>query len=276
MRETERTHPEEEFRQGDIIRLEDGVTKSARSRLGVIINADCDLVHGKLDGVIAYLPIYPLKEYVAWFWTPKYVEEIRDGYLKNLRTICKLSTEEIDDLLLWLREGTWQEIHSRLSAAVNFNKKQDNALREALEALVMCCNPQSDSHEIFARRCRRDKNPESYTRRQIRRACKEMGDGHLFISDIVGDDGIGFVIRMRRIYTIDVDFCFPSESGRLASTAGDQTTAVRCARLAAPYRFKFAQMFAHQFSRIGLPDDTVALNQLAIDDLSHDILENTQ
>ena len=276
MRETERAHPEEEFRQGDIIRLEGGVTMGGTSRLGIIVNADCDLVHGKLDGVIAYLPIYPFKEYVDQFWTPKYVEEIRRGYLNDLSAICRLSAEEIDDLVLWLRKGAWQEIHARLSATVDFNRRQDKAIREALEALVKCCSPQCDSFKIFAWRCGRDKHPENYTRKQIDRAYKDMGDGHLFINDIIGDDGIGFVIRMRRIYTINVDCCFQSESDRLKSTDGDQLTAARCARLAAPFRFKFAQMFAYQFSRIGLPDDTVALNQLAIDNLLDDILEHAQ
>ena len=92
-------------------------------------------------------------------------------------------------------------IHARLSATVDFNGKQDKVLREALEALVMCCNSQCAPHTIFAWRCGRDKNPENYTRKQIDRAYRDMGDGHFFINEIIGNDGIGFVIRMRRIYT---------------------------------------------------------------------------
>ena len=44
--------------------------------LGVVINADCDLENGKLDGVMAYLPMYPFKEYLTRFWAPGHVTDV--------------------------------------------------------------------------------------------------------------------------------------------------------------------------------------------------------
>ena len=273
MRETERTRAVDEFRQGDIIRIEEGNAGDSPSNLGVIINADCDLVHGKHDGVIAYLPVYPFQKYVERFWAPKYVEGVRHSASEKIKTICKLSPPHFEDLLRWLRGGSWFEIYSKLSAADELKRKQDKDLKDALEVLARCSNLDHDSFDTFVWHCRREREPEKYIHRQINRAYKEMGDGHLFISEIAGNEGIGFVIRMRRIYTIDVECCFFSEPTRLVSTGGDSITAVRFARLAAPFRFRFAQLFAYQFSKIGLPDETIELNELAVDDMSQSVLE---
>jgi len=276
MRETERTRAIEEFRQGDILRIEEGSTEDPPSELGIIINADCDLVHGKHDGVIAYLPVYPFEQYVARFWAPKYVAEISRRTSATIKSICKLRPKEIDDLVLWLRSGSWIEIYPKLSGNGGLKKRQEENLRDALEVLAVCSNPEHDSYDTFVWHCHRDSEPEKYIRRQIGRAYREMGDGHLFISEIVGNDGIGFVIRMRRIYTIDVEYCFSSEPRRLVSTGGNHVTAVRFARLAPPFRFKFAQLFAYQFSKIGLPDEAIELNELAVDHMSQTVLEQLQ
>jgi len=40
--------------------------------------------------------------------------------------------------------------------------------------------------------------------------------------------------------------------------------AIRIAKLTNLYRFKVAQLFAYQFSRIGLPDEITALNEVAV------------
>ena len=275
MQETERVKPGDDFRQGDILRLEDGPDRLRLSELGIIINADCDLVHGKLDGVIAYLPVYPFHTYLARFWAPSYVDELRRTHLERVKAICNLDDREADELLHWLPKTPLQEIHARLSTSFNLKNKNATDLHDKLEKLAFCTDPDRDPLAVFSWFCHRDKNAEQFARKQIAQAYAGMGDGHFFISEIVGNAGIGFVIRMRRIYTIDADCCFPSQSSRLASTAGDRLTAFRVARLAPPFRFKLAQLFAYQFSRIGLPDEVTALSGLAIEDALHQLLENS-
>ncbi|RUX78136.1 hypothetical protein EOA25_38970 [Mesorhizobium sp. M2A.F.Ca.ET.040.01.1.1] len=94
-----------------------------------------------------------------------------------------------------------------------------------------------------------------------------MGDGHFFISEIIDDTNVGFVVRMRRIYTLpEVDY-FVSTSVQRSRSDGARPTAVRAGRLTGLYRFKLLQLFAQQYSRIGLPDEVTALGALAIDDL---------
>jgi hypothetical protein len=94
-----------------------------------------------------------------------------------------------------------------------------------------------------------------------------MGDGHFFISELIDDANVGFVVRMRRIYTLPEADYFVSTSEQRSRSEGDRPTAVRVGRLTGLYRFKILQLFAQQYSRIGLPDEVTALGSLAIDDL---------
>ncbi|MCB0361003.1 MAG: hypothetical protein KDD44_15245, partial [Bdellovibrionales bacterium] len=71
----------------------------------------------------------------------------------------------------------------------------------------------------------------------------------------------------RRIYTLPVAQYFVSESEQKSQSTGDRPTAVRIARLTELYRFRLIQLFAYQFSRVGLPDEVTALSALAVDDL---------
>src|SRR5690606_4470775 len=115
--------------------------------------------------------------------------------------------------------------------------------------------------------CANASDPVTYAKTHITAAKKTMGDGHFFISELIDDTNVGFVVRMRRIYTLpEVDY-FVSTSEQRSQSEGDRPTAVRVGRLTGLYRFKLLQLFAQQYSRIGLPDDVTALGSLAIDDL---------
>ena len=115
--------------------------------------------------------------------------------------------------------------------------------------------------------CTAADDPASYARSQITNAKKSMGEGHFFVSELVDDHSVGFVIRMRRIFTLPEEDYFVATSDQMSKSQGDRPTAVRIARLTELYRFKVLQLFTHQYSRIGLPDEVTALSTLAIDDL---------
>ncbi|ODT77378.1 MAG: hypothetical protein ABS76_26690 [Pelagibacterium sp. SCN 64-44] len=84
---------------------------------------------------------------------------------------------------------------------------------------------------------------------------------------------IGYVVRMRRVYSLPESSVFTNLAEQLSHTSGNYTTAFRCARLAPMYKYKVVQLFAQQFSRIGLPDDVTALSALVVDDLVANIAE---
>lgn len=74
MPESEPVKSSDPFLQGDILQLVDAHGRAVAPAYGVIINADCDLAHCKIDGVVAYLPLFPFETYFRPF-----------GYLITLR-----------------------------------------------------------------------------------------------------------------------------------------------------------------------------------------------
>lgn len=273
--ETERVLSTEPKAQGDIIRIEHAEPDSGPS-FGVVINADCDLSNGKLDGVIAYLPMYSFKEYVAKFWAPGHIAEIRTMATDRIVGIIGDDGTDPETLYSWIRNDGPDAVSEALIASSTLKKKQADAISQDSRKLAIALNETVDPFHRFVTLCRAEQDSLSYTRRQLAAARKAMGDGHFQISDLVEHPGIGFVIRMRRIYTIREECYFTSTSEQRAKSGGGETSAVRIGRLTELYRFKVAQLFAQQFSRIGLPDEITALANLAIDDLAAELNKDTE
>lgn len=265
-RETERVLPVESLAQGDIIRIEH-IGPSREPALGVVINADCDLANGKLDGAIAYLPMYPFKDYIARFWAPGHVAEVRSSATsKIIETIGDEGTAA-ESLHAWVKTDGAEAVGATLAKSPKLKKGQLASITHEVRRLAIALDDGDDPLFRFLSLCRAEKDAQAYARRHLGAARKAMGEGHFLISDLVEHPDIGFVIRMRRIYTIAEERCFRSTAEQLARSGGSETTAVRICRLTELYRFKVAQLFAQQFSRIGLPDDITALGSLAIDDI---------
>lgn len=266
-RETERAAAADPCRQGDIMRLEHPTGDSHAHCLGLVINADCDLQNKKTDGVIAYLPIYTFDEYLDTFWGASYVDEVAGIATNKLLKILNVDEREADDLRAWIRSAPIQTIHEKLAAWPDI-KPQQGMISDLLTKLRICVNTDESPLERFGQLCRLEKDPIVAARKQIVAAKKAMGDGHFFISDLVDHEDVGFVIRMRRIYTLPETHCFRSVANQRAGSDGTASTAIRFARLTPLYQFKVAQLFAHQFSRIGLPDDITALSDVAVEILA--------
>ena len=76
---------------------------------------------------------------------------------------------------------------------------------------------------------------------------------------------VGWNVLLGRQKNSQVKSLVTSTSSQRANSDGKSTTAVRFARLTPLYQFKVAQLFAQQFSRIGLPDDITALADVAVE-----------
>lgn len=265
-RETERASSIDERSQGDIIRLEyfDG---EGSPGLGVVINADCDLAHQRLDGVITYLPIYSFKDYLSQFWAPGHVRTIEEAATRAVLDLLGDSVGDGPSLHAWILSSGHHAVAETLSKVEGVRKAQIPQLTRDIARLAVTLEREKPSYERFSALCQAEPEPSAHARKQILAAKKAMGDGHFFISELVDHDGIGFVIRMRRIYSIPEELCFRTFAEQQASSGANDTTAVRIGRLTPLYRFKVLQLFAQQFSRVGLPDHVTALSDLAIDDL---------
>ena len=263
--ETERPDFNDGYRQGDIIRIER--TASGQPSLGVIINADCDLENKKIDGVIAYLPIFKFSEYFEEFYLEGYFDETVKSISTRLSQELELKEKDLPDLLRWISADDADAIVTKICSERNTSEKNRAALKKSVAQVKHCLDLLSDRMKKFTLLCTLENEPLSYAKKHISAARKAMGEGHFFVSEIVGEEDIGFVVRMRRIYTIEAQNCYRSVAGQISGSDGSEQTAVRTARLTPLYAFKVAQLFAQQYSRVGLPNEIMELGSLAIDDL---------
>lgn len=236
--------------------------------MGLVINADCDLANEKTDGVVAYLPIYSFRDFLSRFWAPAYLNEIAGNSTKKILDIIKADETEAENLRTWLLSSPADMVMAKLVSLEQLKAAQTAQIEDHLARVQICQKATHTPLKRFGALCRRDKDPEATAKKQLAAARKAMGEGHFFISDLVGHAEVGFVVRMRRIYTISHDRCFTSTANQRASSDGRSATAVRLARLTPLYQFKVAQLFAQQYSRIGLPDDITALGDVAIEMLA--------
>lgn len=273
IKETEKVDSTTELRQGDILRIENVGTARQAPNLGVVINADCDLAWGRTDGVIAYLPIYSFRSYLEFFWMPNHLSGVLKSSTESVTRICSFDEKYGNEIHAWLEASQQDEVFKKLVSSTELKAREQDNLKKSLSKLQICINEKNNPLAAFSALCKFENDPKSYAGKQLRAAKKSMGDGHLFISDLFDHDEIGFVIRMLRIYTLDADCCFTSLAAQKSSSNGTRSTAVRIARLTSLYQFKVAQMFAYQYSRIGLSDEIMALEEIAIDDMATQIIE---
>lgn len=271
MQETDKVSPSDELRQGDIISLENIDPKPGQETLGVIINADCDLAHHKCDGVIAYLPIFTFGEYIEYFWAPKYLEHQKKTLASSILSLCGSENEDPELLFDWLKYEEADQLTTKLMDN-NSAKRARQDLTEKIERLRVCIMASGNPMKAISHFFCLDKKPDIFAVKQIMSEFKEMGDGHFFINEITGDARLGFVIRMRRICSLESSNCYRSRSQQLKEDYKGKASAYRIATLTPPFKFRLAQIFAYQFSRVGLPDEISELRSLVIEDAAYSIL----
>lgn len=262
--ETEKVAHGDVLSQGDIVQIEwpEGETGPT---LGVIINADCDLAHDKTDGVVALAPIYSFEEYLADFWAPGHV---RDVAISAAQAVLKLAGDTDEEALrAWLCVSDVEVVANSLTEYRRLKPAQIAKLKLELHRLAVCLDETQTPISKFKALCGAAENPAGYARSQLTAAKKAMGEGHFFVSDLVGHPALGFVVRLRRVYVLPVEDVFTSTSLQRSRSDGERATAVRIARFTSLYRFRVLQLFAQQYSRVGLPDELSALSALAVDDL---------
>lgn len=270
MDETERANLSEGLRQGDILEIVDE-EGGFDFRLATIINADCDMQNSKHDGVIAILPIYTFHEYLEKFWLPNFYLKQRNQALDLLKSVVTLEENHANELISWLQSDANAVIAMGAAKIFHFAQlgpRQIEKADEALSRLHICIGAEKrgtlDTVVQFAPSD--TTKAAKFCRDQVVEAKKQIGDGHFFVTEVKGYSTLGHVVRMRRIYTIPVGNCFVSSSAlQISKFSG--AAAFRACKFTASYKFKVAQLFAYQFSRIGLPDDITALSDLAIADM---------
>jgi hypothetical protein len=210
MQETEFVRPTDAFLQGDILRIVDTNENPSMPPYGIVINADCDLAHFKIDGVVSYIPLFPFETYFAAFWVPTFIEARRIELLDALAQICALSRGQLDPLEEWLREEGVQQVACQL--ADTYQVKSAILIPKLQELELISQTKHFDLrllHKLI--RIQHLKIGDALAK-YAKRALKSLGEGSFFLNEIVGVVQIGFVARMKRVYSLDVSFVFRSIS----------------------------------------------------------------
>lgn len=261
MEETELVPSGIKFRQGDILKLH----SAPHASYGVIINADCDLANDKIDGFVAYVPLYTFQDFIDRFWSHDQITSITKQCRGELVRIFK-SEAEVDSLAAWLIQEGPDEVFEKLKPDLGLKKGQLDELEKHLRKLHACL--QGKTFECLKAIYSLEANPEKHAQTQLSALKSNLGEGHMMISSIMGTSDLGFVIRMKRVFSIDRTLCFESLADHLMHFRDyDAPAAVRVARLASPYKYKLGQIFAQSFTRIGLSDEISRLSDLAILDI---------
>jgi hypothetical protein len=273
IRETDPAPLDEEFKQGDILHFFDRHHGSGHPTWGVIINADCDLAHCKIDGVVSYLPIYTFEDYFIRFWIPTYLDNRRADVAQQLCAVCDLPPDKSEELVQWLRE---EEFSSVLGKCLNQFHLRKGQVEPKLKELSIITSASDLDVDVLLRVLAVHGQPVGPQLEKLARtALRGLGDGQFFLNEIHGLPELGYVVRMRRIYAISAEHVFRSFREFSISNPGETNCGVRIARLSSLYRFKVAQIFAHQFSRIGLPDEITILNTFAAEAAISSLVETS-
>lgn len=264
--------------QGDIIhRPSSGETE--RPRWGFIVTADCDIVKDKAGARLSYLDIITVHHYLENVWAAETLRKLRSRTLKDAAALVTNAARSLDDqfdaispddLLIWLRDATREEIVEALQLPSKKQKQQSEAL-EVVELIfdLRCANTTA------LQRLRRIWAIQGTGAKEVRARLEhaldynKATDFHL-IPEIPEFDPLGYVVLLREVSSIHHKDLHASALDLQISGSEDGFY------VAAPstdnLRYAISQKMAFLFSRIGMTEDYESqceiVTRLAIDELS--------
>jgi len=207
--------------------------------------------------------MYTFVDYFCQFWIPTYIETRRRELANSICSLCKLSETHANELIQWLGEDDETTVLTRCIS--NFKVKKSKIELKIKELALILSNHPLDISLLLSTIAVTDQTPGPQLEKFTRMALKDLGDSHIFINEIDGLKDLGYVVRMRRTFGISTESVFASFSDfQVVGTVG-RISGIRITRLTNLYRFKVAQAFAYQFSRIGLSAEITSLNALAVE-----------
>ncbi|MFG1938241.1 hypothetical protein [Micromonospora tulbaghiae] len=253
------------IRQGDIFKFRDGLSvDDVWQRAGVIVTADCDIANDKHGGILSYVPILSLREYLAWRVLPRIAGNRRRRVLRDLsdtvgrieadadiepglsaRAVEVLATVEngLRDLCSYLRVVTPKDFDA-LAAMIGEIAVLDRVLKsseydEQFRALVSTCKPT------------KKKSAADVLLSEVRDQLRNLPGDVFFISSLDREHTEGFVAYLRLIRETRLQHLSTSYYDK----GGRGVVAHRISRLQAPYVYRLTQQMADVFASIGLPEE---------------------
>jgi hypothetical protein len=256
--------------QGDVIRW-DRADASHRGEYGIVVTADCDLVHNKMKGVISYVPLLRFEKYVMAVWGPDYVErrvkKILESAVSAMREAHKArrSSETLGEggIRQWLIRDDAPAIASQLLGPEADDKglrRLERIIAPARAALICESELLSDGDGTpYINRLTNAANvlfpdgkgntktistaPDSH--------CNSLPGDVFFVSHLPGEGDDGYFALLRHIS----QFNMQNISLDPVQRPGPVLPARRIGKLKAPYIYALTQQMARVFADIDLPTD---------------------
>jgi hypothetical protein len=236
----------------------------ALQKFGIVVTADCDLANDKHFGIVSYVPVLPLSDYVTGYAVPKLVEDLYQQRLKNLEIHVReferaRGTEP--GLSRWAME-TWANRAGGDQELLDHFRVENARVRQLVSALmaeVQLCGEIRQMPDLRGQfEALGALFPASRNRTSAQRVTAEVQSrltrmpGDAFLITSLGEGyAEGYVAYLRlvrelRVHQIATSFLTANSRDVLAE---------RVARLDAPYVYRLTQLLADVFASIGLPEE---------------------
>lgn len=245
--------------QGDIIQ---GCkpTSDAWSKFGIIVTADCDLARDKHHGIISYVPILELSDYLRLFPFNRRIKEqisrtkgeligvIRKHQKKNLPDFPEPLSE--DAINSWINNDPAEFIAAELQL-------QPGPMRERLVSQIdtyknLCAALNSERIEVQVSALQSANYRKSFWQDVASQLDNLPGDLFFLNSlDLEKFHKKGYVAYLRLIREIDGT----KIAIRTPDLDKESVTMKRVSRLDSPFRYQLTRQMADVFASIGLPSE---------------------
>lgn len=234
-------------------------------RFGLIVTADCDLAQEKHEGILSYVPIFDLPDYLRLFYFPRRLRTERAKAADQaLAVMRRLQSELRPDFAEPVSEDAVEQMLHRsptqVADALRTSGDQRSHLIRLISAIQECDHALDTlSHdgalEAFASTRVALGGEKEKALNDLMRDVQQLlrslpGDG-LFLGSLNADHATGYVAYLRVIReTSEATIAL-----RPAQLELEHVESKRIGRLSSPYIFHLTQRLASVFTAIGLPTE---------------------
>jgi hypothetical protein len=252
----------DEIAQGDVIEwLVPG--DDPWRQFGLVVTADCDLALRKHAGIISYVPVLPIRDYVRLFYLPRRLEAEAERIYEALAAqIRRLQGEQRPEFGVPVSDDAVRSaIRGEASAIIRSLRakgEDEKTLTSRLAAYQACLGAldsldHDDEIEAFVAAREVLGTPSDKSLPALMRAIQELierlpGDG-FFISALSAVHQGGYVAYLRLVREANEN----AIAQRQSQLGSEIIEGRRISRLQSPYVYYLTQRLSSVFAAIGLP-----------------------
>lgn len=258
-------------------------------QFGVIVTANCDILHQKHRGILSYVPVLAIEDYLRIFFFPsalqKGVKSIAEQLGRTLLAdevadaIRAYQAENLADFpeplsdsvaLRWALTLTPEGLADELQITDPGPRKKFVTLVEdfrSVEAAVTGGAYAAQWNALVRLRVRQGPTAEKARERiwsEIRASIKDLPGDRFFLGRLGSVPGDGWIAYLRLVREIQHD----QVAIRQPDLRKKETVAKRVARLRSPYIYRLTQQLIDVFAAIGLPSEYEESRSSVVDALS--------